>query len=185
MRPIVLGAAVWFAFCTVLLIAATGDTEFLVISTATPLGTFKLYLGAFQVCSDGRNSGCQSIGTDCSGASGSGNSSCSTFQAFRAFLILGLLTLIAMTFTAFFAAFNQLAAYDYSTLILGGISNFFILVSWSTFASWSSDASSYRGPSFALEVTVWIFQIVGIVWFALATLIWSDSAGGQTNIGPK
>jgi len=175
MRPLVLGGAILFFICTVFLIAATGDTEFSTVNT----GYGTIYYGAFQVCWGGRTSSCHSIDNSCNVAidffpapvSVVGNKSCSEWHAFQAFLLLGLFTLIAATFTAFFAAFWEGAGYVYATLILGGISNFCVMVSFACFADITSDSTSNRGASFGLEVTVWVLELVALTLFGVGALV--------------
>jgi len=183
MRPVVLGGAILFFICTIFLIAATGDTEFSTVNG----GGITIYYGAFQVCYNGRTSNCQSIDNNCNvnipsnlgGQQSSVTNSCSEFHAFQAFLLLGLLTLIAATFTAFFATFWEGVGYVYATLILGGISDLCVMISFACFADITSSSTSSRGASFALEVTVWVLEIVALVVFGVGALVLEGGGGTQ------
>jgi len=188
LQPLVLGSAILFSILLVFLIAATGDTEF---ATETSAGV-SIYTGAFQVCFGGRTSSCSAIDNSCKinlpGSLGGNQvgpiyNDCTKFHAFQAFLLLGLFTLIAVVFTVWFYVAWETPSLIYATLILAGISNFCLMVSFSCFADLTSSNTSARGASFALEVTVWVLELVGLVLFGVGTLVLAGSSGVRTGGG--
>jgi len=167
-------AASIFFLCSIFLISATGTPQFIVAGDT--------YVGAFQICYGGIGTNCHSIDSSCkvSGYEGGGpiTNKCSEFQAFRAFLILALLSLIALTFTSWFTIFWNDQVYKYTKLsswILGGFCALCLLISWPCVADLTSSGTSNRGASFGLEVTTWLFQLIGLVIYILGTTIWENS----------